>query len=355
MIAIAILAWLQAAQPAAQPQFSQIAARAAEARKAGRDSDALRLYQQALRLKPSWGDGWWNVGSIDYAREDYPAARDALRKLVAIDKQAVAGYALLGVCEYKTGDYDAALEHLDAAHTLGLPPAHPLGGAANYYLALLLNRRGQHDAAAGLLLSAPENKSSAPSTLVAIGLTGLRIAKLPEELTPAEKDLALEVGRALAAPEADATAAMRALLEAHLDQPNLHYLYGMVLLHGDTSTAFAQFEQELARDPRHVPSLLALVHELERQSLFAQALPYAERAVAAEPGNFAAHAILGRVLVSMDRTGEGVRELELAKQIEPGSPQIYFALASAYAKLGRAEDAEKARTEFLRLKNGQRK
>jgi hypothetical protein len=55
----------------------------------------------------------------------------------------------------------------------------------------------------------------------------------------------------------------------------------------------------------------------------------------------------------MDHTEDGVRELELAKQIEPGSPQIYFSLASAYAKVGRPEDAEKARAGFLRLKNGQ--
>ncbi|HLH17320.1 MAG TPA: tetratricopeptide repeat protein [Bryobacteraceae bacterium] len=335
-----------------QTQWASLAARAAAARKAGRDSDALQLYEQALHLKPGWGDGWWNVAAIEYERNNYAAARDALRKLVALDPKAVAGLALLGICEYKTGDFDAALEHLDAAHTIGLGPANPLGNAAIYYLAVLLNRQGRHDAAAGLLLSAPENKVVAPALLEAIGLTGLRLAKLPEDLTPAEKDMALAVGRALAAPEAEATAALRALLEAHPDQPNLHYLYGMVLLHGDTAAAFEQFQRELARDPKHVPSLLAIVNEMERESQYSQALPYAQRAVAAEPDNFAAHAILGRVLISLDRTAEGVRELETAKQLEPGSPQIYFSLASAYAKLGRTEDAEKARAEFLRLKNG---
>jgi tetratricopeptide (TPR) repeat protein len=352
MIALLMLAWLQAGASAPQSQFHSLAERAAEARKAGRDSDALRLYEQALRIKPAWADGWWNVASIDYERDQYSAARDALRKLVALDQKAVAGFALLGICEYKTGDFDAALEHLDTAHTLGMEPAHPLGNAAIYYLAVLLNRQGRHDAAAGLLLSAPENKVVAPALLVAIGLTGLRLAKLPEDLSDSEKGLALAVGRALAAPETEATAALRALLEAHPEQANLHYLYGMVLLHGDTAAAFEQFRQELGRDPRHVPSLLAIVRELERQSQLAQALPYAKRAVEAEPDNFAAHAILGRVLVSLEHTTEGVQELEIARQIEPGSPQIYFSLASAYAKLGRAEDADKARAEFLRLKNG---
>jgi len=351
MIAFLIVTLLQVSQPTAQQQFDRLAARAAEARKASRDTDALRLYQAALKLKPSWTDGWWNVGSIFYEREDFPAARDTLRKLVALDKKAVAAYALLGVCEYKVADYDAALEHLDTARSLGLPNNHPLGNAALFFLALLLNREGQHDAAAGLLLSAPENRVSSPAVLLAIGMTGLRIAKLPEELTPREKDLAAQVGRALAAPEAEATALIHDLLAQHPEQPNLHYLYGMVLLHGDSGMAIEQFQKELDRDPRHVPSLLAMVREMERQSRFQEALPYSQRAVAAEPGNYAAHAILGRVLVSLDRTQEGLRELEQAKEIEPGSPQIYFALASAYTKLGRDDDAGKARAEFLRLKN----
>jgi tetratricopeptide (TPR) repeat protein len=357
MTALVILTLLQVAQSTPKQQFDRLAARAGEARKASRDTDALRLYQSALQLKPSWTDGWWNVGSILYEREDFPAARDALRKLTALDKKAVAAYALLGICEYKVADYDAALEHLDTARSLGLPANHPLGNAALFFLALLLNREGQHDAAAGLLLSAPENdvaflvKGSSPAVLVAIGMTGLGIAKLPEELTPVEKDLAAQVGRAMAAPESEAAALMRDLLARHPDRPNLHYLYGMVLLHGDSGIAIEQFQKELDRDPRHVPALLAIVRELERQSQFQEALRYAQRAVTAEPGNYAAHAILGRVLVSLDRTEEGLRELEQAREIEPGSPQIYFALASAYAKLGRNDDARKARAEFLRLKN----
>jgi tetratricopeptide (TPR) repeat protein len=353
MIAIFVLALFQAAQtqPTAKQQFDRLAARAAEAHKASRDTDALRYYEEALRLRPGWTDGWWNVGSIRYEREEFPAAREALRKLIALDKKAVAAFALLGLCEYKLGDYDAAIDHLDTARALGLPADHPLGGAALYYLALLLNRQGQHDAAAGLLLTAPENRISSPAVLLAIGMTGLRLAKLPEELAPAEKELATQVGRAMAAPENDAAAQMKELVERHPDAPNLHYLYGMVLLHGDSAVALAEFQKELARDPRHVPSLLAIVREKERQAQFEEARTYAQRAVDAEPGNYAAHAILGRVLVSLDRAADGFRELERAKEIEPGSPQIYFALASAYTKLGRPEDAEKARAEFLRLKN----
>jgi tetratricopeptide (TPR) repeat protein len=351
MIGALVLVLFQASHPSSQTQFEQLAGQAAAARSAGRISDALKLYQRAVRVKPSWTDGWWNVGSILYERQDFAGARDALNELIALDPKATAAYALLGLSEYKLADYDRALEHLDTARTMGIPNTHPLGNAATYHLAVLLNAQGQHDSAAALLLSTPENKAVPPAVLVAIGMTGLRLAKLPEKLTPAEQELALAIGRAMAAPETEATTEMRDLLAAHPNQPNLHYLYGMLLLHGDSGAAMDQFQKELQGDPRHVPSLLAIVREMERQSQFQEALGYAQRAVAAEPGNYAAHAILGRVLVSLDRTEDGLSELESAKLMEPRSPQIYFALASAYAKLGRSDEAAKARAEFLRLKN----
>ena len=53
--------------------------------------------------------------------------------------------------------------------------------------------------------------------------------------------------------------------------------------------------------------------------------------------------VLRRVLRSHMR-------LELSKQQAPGSPQTRIALASAYAKVGRNEDAAHERAEFLKLK-----
>ena len=44
-----------------------------------------------------------------------------------------------------------------------------------------------------------------------------------------------------------------------------------------------------------------------------------------------------------------VRELEKGVELAPESPQMHFALARAYAKVGRSEDARRAREEFLRL------
>jgi len=63
-----------------------------------------------------------------------------------------------------------------------------------------------------------------------------------------------------------------------------------------------------------------------------------------------AHNALGRALVESGDLDNGIKELELSKQQAPGSPQTRIALASAYARAGRNEDAARERAEFLKLK-----
>jgi tetratricopeptide (TPR) repeat protein len=334
--------------------FEQLSKQATEARQANRAEEAVRLYRQALRLDASWEDGWWNLGSVLYEKGEYAGARDAFRKLAALDPKAAPGYVFLGISEYKLKEYDAALRDLDKARSLGLPNGHPVTAAARYYLAVLLNKNGLHDRAGDLLLSLSNTAATSPEVLEAFGMSGLRIAKLPEELTAGERELARAVGQALADAGQrrvqESLTLVEGLLKQHPRQPNLHYLYGTLLLNADSAKAVGEFLEELRLQPGSVPSLLALAREMERTSQFDDARGYAERAVTAAPGNFETHAILGRVLVAQGHVREGVDELERARAMEPGSPQIYFSLAPAYAKLGRAEDARKARAEFLRLR-----
>ena len=334
--------------------FEQLSQQAAGARQANRPDEALRLYQQALRLNPSWEDGWWNLGSLLYDKAQYAEARDAFRKLAAIDTKAAPGYVFLGISEYKLKEYDTALRDLDKARELGLPNGHPVTTAARYYLAVLLNRNGLHDPAGDLLLSLSNTAAASPEVLEAFGMAGLRIAKLPEELTVAERELSRSVGEALAAAGQrrvqESLTLVAGLLKQHPAQPNLHYIYGTLLLNADSGQAVREFQQELKLQPGSVPAMLALAREMERTSQLEDARGYAEKAVTAAPANFETHAMLGRVLVAQGHVREGVEELERARALEPGSPQVYFSLAPAYAKLGREEDARKARAEFLRLR-----
>jgi tetratricopeptide (TPR) repeat protein len=103
--------------------------------------------------------------------------------------------------------------------------------------------------------------------------------------------------------------------------------------------------------PDHVPTLVTIAGEYAQRHDFKTGLRYAERAVQSARDSFAAHAILGRILMEGDiNLEQGIRELETARHLESGSPQVHFFLAAAYRKAGRKEDAAREREEFLKLR-----
>src|SRR5260370_42597590 len=62
-------------------QFDRIAKQAAQARDQSKPEEAIRLYRQALRLKPSWPEGWWDLGAILYDADRYAEGRKTFRRL----------------------------------------------------------------------------------------------------------------------------------------------------------------------------------------------------------------------------------------------------------------------------------
>ena len=111
---------------------------------------------------------------------------------------------------------------------------------------------------------------------------------------------------------------------------NVHYAYATFLIGGNPDHALAELQKELELQPNHLPSLVLLALEYLKRGDAASAKPFATQAVSVAPGNFAAHVALGRTLLGLDDVAGAIKELELAVKLEPTSPQIRIALASAY-------------------------
>src|SRR4249919_3697059 len=79
---------------------------------------AITLYQQALKLKPDWDEGLWNLGSIAYDLDRYTACAPAFRKLAKLKPDSAPAWTMCGLCEYKLRRYDAAIESLGHAEAL---------------------------------------------------------------------------------------------------------------------------------------------------------------------------------------------------------------------------------------------
>ncbi|MDX2153984.1 MAG: tetratricopeptide repeat protein [Bryobacteraceae bacterium] len=343
-----------AAKPPAAP-FATVAAEAAAAREADRIDDALRLYRRAVTVKPGWQEGWWYLGTLYYGKDQYPQCRDAFRRFVAIEARMSPAWAMLGLCEFQTKEFARALERLEKATTLGLPEGEQLTGVAQYHHALLLTKAGNFERALLILtLIARKSTAASPEVVALAGIASLRKPIFPHELAEGDRELALRLGRAvITAAERKQAEARRQFEEVLADYPaapHVHYLFGAFLLSSEPDRGIAELRKEIEISPDHLPALVSLSMEYLKRGEPASARPFAERAAKQSPGNFAARTAFGRALIESGDLSPGIAELEAAVKLAPDSPQVRIALASAYAKAGRKEEAARERAEFARLR-----
>ena len=334
--------------------FDRVSEAATKARAENRTEDAIGLYRQAVKLRPSWAEGWWFLGELLYDRNSYPEARDSLRRLIDLDRTAGPGFALLGLCEFETKEYAKALSHIYQARRLGLGDDPEVRRVVLFHEMLLLTRLQEYESAMQVLVSVVKDGGAGPAVIEAAGIAGLRRPIFPEELPPGDKDLIDRAGRAVCAMAGRDLEAAQAyfaqLLAAYPDAPNVHYLYGSFLSAADKDGALREYRKELELNPEHTEALATIALEYEARGDLDTAITYARRAVEADDRFFGAHAVLGKLLVNAGEVQPGIKELEIARQQAADSPQVHFSLATAYAIAGRKAEAASERAEFARLK-----
>ncbi|MDR3718026.1 MAG: tetratricopeptide repeat protein [Bryobacteraceae bacterium] len=347
--------------------FESLAQRASEARENDRLDEAIALYRKALALKPEWPEGLWHLGTLEYDEDRLSPARDLFESFVALEPKAGQGWAMLGLCEARLKHYPVALKALEHGRRLGLGPNRDFVRVVNFQTALLFNRQGFPDAAAKLLegiaalveggggVGGKKGLVLADKPLVdAIGLVALRYPLMPDEVPASKAALIHQAGLAqarLAVREyADAEPAFRELVAAYPNERGVHYMYGCLLLHGDSPEAAEEFKKELAIRPEDADSMVQLAFLYLRHGDYKQGIIYAEKAVTLVPGNFAAHMVFGSILLELEEFARALPELEKAVKLAPNSVDAHFALARGYAQSGREADARREQDEFQRLR-----
>jgi tetratricopeptide (TPR) repeat protein len=344
----------QKAPEAASAAFDRASRAATDARTQNRIEDAIGLYRQAVKLRPSWTEGWWFLGELLYDQNQYPEARDALRRLIALDQTTGPGFALLGLCEFETKEYAKALNHIYQARRIGLGDDPQVRRVVLFHEMLLLIRLQEYESAMQVLMSVVKEGGAGPAVVEAAGLAGLRRPIFPEELPPGDKDLIESAGRAVCAmAQRDPVLAQTyfaELVAAYPKAPNVHYLYGSFLSADDRDAGLLEYRKELELNPKHTEALATIALEYEARGDLDTAISYARRAVEADAQYFGAHAVLGKLLASAGQVEPGIKELEIARQQAPDSPQVHFSLATAYSMAGKKAEAARERAEFARLR-----
>ena len=143
----------------------------------------------------------------------------------------------------------------------------------------------------------------------------------------------------------EAIAEYRVFLKRTPNAPNIHYRIGGLLMSepGTSPTlleeARKEFEQELKVNVQN-PGAEFYLGEIARQSNdLPAAMEHYRQALKLYPGFAEASLGLGRSLLDSNRAEDAVAPLEAAVKGEPDNPTAHLALATAYQRMGRKDDA----------------
>jgi cytochrome c-type biogenesis protein CcmH/NrfG len=139
-------------------------------------SDAVQAFEQVVKLRPDYSDGYINIGLTNIEWEKYASARASLEKALQLNPTSARAFYYLALVERRAGHYDAEVEDLkkvlaqypqsrDARRELGisyyqqrrpqeameqfeaLQAIDPDDLAAHYNLSLLYRRMGMKEKA----------------------------------------------------------------------------------------------------------------------------------------------------------------------------------------------------------------
>jgi tetratricopeptide (TPR) repeat protein len=334
--------------------FESLSAAAEAAKKAGEVEQAIDLYRRALAENPGWVEGWEILGIQLADRKEYDPAREAFRNFVKLRPKSGDAWALLGLCEFRMGEYDLAVGHMEKARTLEFAD-HSLFRLVYYYSAAVMILRGDFDTALVRLLLLSREGVVSDELMEAYGLASLRIRALPGGEAPSLRTEAMEVGTLVARSRhmavSDVREAFEKLITKHPRVPGLHYTYGKYLAsHALYAEATEAFKTELQNSPED-PMTRLQIATIRAQYLNdpSGGLELAREAVQSAPELFAGHWVLGRILLKLGETERAVEELEIAAQQAPDSVMVHTTLLNAYNKANRKDDAAREQETLTRL------
>lgn len=297
--------------------FDAVAAKAQEAREAGRNDEAIQNYQAGVKMHSGWEEGWWYLGTLLYDSDHFAEAIPALRRVVELDGKVSAGWAFLGLCEFEIGDYSDALVHLQQASQLGLAENPEIEKPALYHLGVLLNQHGEFEQATDLLTSAFGSGPIPDQIKTALGLALLRVPLLPAQVDPAKDAIvhaAGETAALLSSRNLDAASRnFEQMLQDYPGTPYLHYQYGLALAAASQDDrAEAQLRAETLAFPRDGLPWTALAILKIRHKKFEEGVAAARQATQLSPHSAAAYHALAEGLQGQGRPTEAAAALQRA-------------------------------------------
>lgn len=333
--------------------FDQLVAQANSARQQNDSAEAIYLYQKAVKMDPKWSDGWWFLGSLQYQASAYGSATQALSHYIDLMPNAAPAYALRGLCEFELAQYPPSLQDIQHAISLGAADNPHNAGVLVFHKALLLTQLGHFQKALTSYKELIDHGAGSPNVITGLGLAGLRMPILPQDIDPSKVDFISQVGLAAADVMGGSLTrgdqAFQAIFQSYPDQPHIHYLYGYLLSMMDPAGAVAQFKDELKVSPKSALTSSMLAWDLGMQGKYHEALPYARESIQENPSLPMAMLVMGKDLVETGNMAAALPYLHALIKKFPRNLEAHLTLVKAYSDLGQASKARQERLLCLAI------
>ena len=311
-------------------------------------------------MKPSWDAGWWYIATITYDRDEYPEAANAFGVATKLRPKSGLAWLMLGLCQYRLKLYDDAATNIIIGNKLGFPQDEELRSVVMYHVGALNLYRGEFEAALLRLDNLAFSNVKYENLYLALGLGVLRIPKVPEQLVASDPDYAMIRQAGYAEYQSaqnnmqDAEREYARLAADYPTAPWVYYAYGLFKAKArDDTGALEWFHKAIETTPTNALARIQIAYIMLNRNQQQEGIPYAEEAVRLYPRYAQGHFLLGRLLYDTGQNDRALSELETARDQAPDEPKVYYALARAYEKAGRKEDARKARELFVKYNQEQ--
>ena len=328
-----------------------------------RPQQAIPEFQKVVDLAPGNVNAQTNLGVLLYFSGQYEQAEPHLRAALAIDPSIPKLQALLGLCERRNNELEAARNDLKAAlPTLQDPKIKRQAGLE--------------------LVDLDTAQNDLPAAAIVIDSLKAALPTDPEVLYAnyrVHTDLANEalLDLSVAAPNSGQThqamahelartgntegviTNLRLALKADPNLPGAHYELAQAL-HNSTqpaqkAEAESEFQQALLQSPNDDKVLTSLGDLLAEKQDHPAAIARYKQALALQPRNDDASVGLAHELTETGHPEEALPLLLAIEKQDPTNILVHYRLSAIYRRLHRTDDAKHEVAEYERLKTEKEK
>jgi tetratricopeptide (TPR) repeat protein len=318
--------------------------------RSGHPDEAIRKYEQIIKLNPRLAAAYNNLGRLYYQQGRLDEAIKPLRQASQLEPKLEPPKALLGFVLFQKQDFEGARRELKMASEL-----NPADVSVKLFLARSLVELKDFEGALEILTKLEREDPGNTEVLYTLGgvyssLAEITIGKI-QTVDPNSYLLEVLLGKVSEIKQVYPDAAehyKRAIARAP-DVPDLYYRYAHALwAAGDADAALSAYKTALERNPYDYRAEWELARILLADNP-EEAVRLTSLALALKPDIADALTIRGRALVSLQKPQEAIADFRQAISINPEDPAIHFQLARAYRLVGSTQEAQNENAIYERL------